>query len=135
MTDKEDGLLPPPKIIDPVQTFGHKRSISNGQDLINEQNIRVHINGDRKSEPHVHSRRISFDWGIDKLLKLCKPDDVIEFFRDLFFGKTQHDAVYEDVFPAGNLRMKTRPKFDECGDLSIHLDRSRCGFGNTGDHL
>jgi len=62
-------------------------------------------------------------------------DDLVEAPLDLLLGETQHDAVDEDVFPAGDLGMKPGAKLDECGDAAGDADPTLGGSRDPGHAL
>ena len=38
-----------------VEALALELLITNGQDLVDEQHIRSHVDGDRKAEPNIHT--------------------------------------------------------------------------------
>src|SRR5262249_25905028 len=69
--------------------------------------------------------------GVDELAQLRKIDDLVEALLDLTLAETQHDAVDEDVFPAGDLRVKAGAQFDQRRNASGYFDGARRGLRDT----
>src|SRR5262245_25424074 len=88
------------------QTLFLKRSITDGQHLVYNQDLRFQMGCNGESKAHVHTARISLNWGIDELFHFRKGDDLIELFIDLPFLHSQNRTVKVNVFTACEFRMK-----------------------------
>ena len=77
-----------------------KFGIADCKNLINEQNIRVEIGGNRKRQPDIHSAGIVLHWSIDEFLDFGEADDLVKFAIDFRPGHTEDRAVKIDVFSA-----------------------------------
>jgi hypothetical protein len=51
--DEEDGLAPPAELADLVEALVDEGLVPHRQDLVDEENVRVHVDGDGEAEPHV----------------------------------------------------------------------------------
>ena len=49
--------------------------------------------------------------------------------------QAEHDAVDEDVLPAGDLRMEAGAQLDQRRDPAVDLDRAAGRLGDAGDEL
>ena len=67
--------------------------VTYGQNFIYDQDFRFHVGGYRESQPDVHSRRIPFYRGIEKLFNLGKIDYFVEFTLNLGAAHAQDSPV------------------------------------------
>src|SRR5262249_23586786 len=58
-------------------TLPLKRSVAHGQDFIDQKDVRIDLRRNRKTQAHVHPRRILLNWGIDKLAELGKSHNAL----------------------------------------------------------
>ena len=93
-----------------------KFGIADGQDLIDNQNFRLKVRGDRERKPHVHSRRIMLDRRVEKLFDFGKVNDLIELPADLPLRHAEDRAVEEDVFASSEFRMKAGTDLEQARD-------------------
>ena len=52
--------------------------IANGNNFVDQQDIGVHVNGNRETQAHIHATRIDLHWRIDERLHPCKLNDVVD---------------------------------------------------------
>ena len=57
---------------DPVETFVLKRVVANRQDLVDEQQFRSGMDGDSKTQAHLHSGTVGANGIVDKLSSSAK---------------------------------------------------------------
>ena len=57
--------------------------VSDGEDLVEEEDVGVEERGDREPEPHGHTRRVRPDRSVDRVLELGERDDLVEAALDL----------------------------------------------------
>ena len=83
-----------------------------------------------KREPHVHAAGITLHRGIQKAFHAGEIHDFIELLSDLFLGHAEDRSVQEDIFPPGEVRVESRPDFQQRGDPPRDADPA---FGGGGD--
>src|SRR5882762_1335137 len=76
-----------------------------------------------------------FDRRIDKLLDARKIDDSIEAFFDLALPHAKNGAVEKNIFPAGELIVKTGPDLQQGSDTPIYLYFPRSRISDPGQNL
>src|SRR5262249_46009969 len=89
-----------------------KFSVTNSQDLINEQNVLIKISGNGKSQPNVHSAGGMFYRCVDELLDSRKADDVVELAIDLGAIHAKDRSAEINVFSARELAVNPRPPLE-----------------------
>jgi hypothetical protein len=97
-----------------------KGSISDCEDLIDEQDVGIEMGGDGESETNKHAARVALDRRIDKSFDLGECDDLIELASDFVTVHTKDRAVEKDIFSTGELRVETDPDLQQTSDLAAH---------------
>ena len=69
---------------DLVEALALERLVADGEDLVDEQDVGVDVDGDGEAEPDVHARRVELHLVVDHPLDLVagEVDDVVEAARD-----------------------------------------------------
>ena len=98
MRDEEDGLAAAAEFRELVEAFVREALVADREDLVDQQDVGVHVDRHREAQAHVHAGRVRLDRGIDEFPQLGEIDDLIEAFLDLALAEAEHDAVDEDVF-------------------------------------
>src|SRR5438445_2134682 len=106
---------------DTIEAFPAKISITDPQNLIDDEDIRINACRDREGQTHVHSIRIGFHWLMDETLQLGKRYDVGVEPVDLFLGQSEIHPADMDILLPSQLRMKSIPDLQECRDLPFDL--------------
>jgi hypothetical protein len=96
--------------------------VSNRQDLIDHQNLRVHVHRDGESEPHEHAGRVVFHRGINELLQISELDDRVNPLGHGLAIMPVDAAIQIDVIPPGKLWVES------CAEL-----QHRMGFTGEDD--
>src|SRR5438105_3830016 len=135
MCDEQDGLPTPSELGEFVEAFVRESFVTDGEYLIDEQHVGIHVNRYREPETHVHPGGVGLDRCIDKVAKLREVDDLVKSVVNLPFREAEHDAVDEHVLSTGNLRMESGAKLDESRDPAVDLHRSHRRLRNAGDQL
>src|SRR6266446_4285729 len=78
MRDQQDRPVAPPELGELVETLVRKALVADGQNLVDEQHIWIHVNCNGKTKAHIHAGRIRLHGRIDEFTQLRKVDDVVE---------------------------------------------------------
>ncbi len=76
--DDDYGLAVPLEVGEALEAFALERLVTDGQDLVDEEYVGLHVDGHREPEPHVHTGRVVLYRFVDELADPGKVDDVIE---------------------------------------------------------
>jgi hypothetical protein len=87
--------------------------------------------GHGKSQPHVHSRGITFDRSIEELLDFCESDDLIKLPANLYPAHSEDCTIEKDILPSGQLRMEAGADFQEAGHTPLNADPTGCWLRNS----
>jgi hypothetical protein len=106
--------------------------VTDGQDLIHDQDFRVQVGCDTESQADVHSTGVSFHRRVQKLFDFRKGDDLIELALDLAPAHAQDGAIEEDIISAGKLRMETGADLKETPYSAAKVGAARRRFRDAG---
>src|SRR5712692_10941803 len=74
---KDYGLPPLAEVVDPRRALLLKRGVAHGQNFVDQQDVGIHLRGNRKSQPHKHAARILLDWRVDEVAQFRKIQDLL----------------------------------------------------------
>ena len=85
------------------------------------------MGGDGEGQAHVHAAGVALDRRVEKALDLGEGDDFVELAADLGAAHAEDGAVEEDVFAAGQLRMKAGADFEQAADAAVEVRAAPVG--------
>src|SRR2546423_15542059 len=121
---EEHGSSLGPQVAHCAETLSLKSDVANGEHLVDEQDVRVEMRGDRKAQSHSHARRIAFDGRVDEPLDIRELDDLFQLAIDFAFPHPEDRAVEIHVLATAQLLVKTGANLEERANASHNLDRS-----------
>src|SRR6266536_1108719 len=133
--DQEERLAGALELRELLERPAGERLVADGQDLVDEQHVRIAVGGDREPEPNGHAGRVRLDRRVQKLLEFREPDDLVEATRDFLPGETEQESVDLDVLAAGDLGMKPGAELEQSGEPAAHGDRARSRPENARQEL
>ena len=80
-----------------TQAFLLEFGIAHRQHLVDYHNLGLEMRRHRKSESHIHARRITFDRCIKEAVDLGEGDDLVELAADFRPRHAEDGAVQVDV--------------------------------------
>ena len=98
--------------------FG-KGGVADGEDLVDEHDLRFHVDGDGKAEARHHTRRIRLYGRVDKVAQFGKVEYVRKFCLDLFFGVAHDGGVEEDVLHPRGVAVEPRAQPQQGRDAPV----------------
>src|SRR5262249_37004657 len=108
-----------------------KFRVPDRQDLVDDQNFRLQMRGDREGQSHIHPAAVVLDRRVEKLLHAGEGDDRVEPPADFFAAHSQNGAVDEYVLAAGHFRMKPGADLKETGDPPAQPYPACARFGDA----
>jgi len=67
--------------------------VTDGENLVDEQDVGIDVDRDGEAQPHVHTRRVVLDRVVDERLELGEVHDGVEESVDLAPGQTEQRGV------------------------------------------
>ena len=112
-------------LLHPAEAAALELRVADGEHLVDEQDLRLEMRGDREREPHVHAARVALDRRVDELLDAGEVDDLVELPRDLAALHAEDRAVQEDVLAPGQLRVEAGADLEQAADATPDLGPAR----------
>ena len=91
--DKDDGATLLGHLPHLPQALGLELLVTDRQDLIGDEDVRLQVSGHGEGQAQVHARGVAFYGGVQELLHLREPDDVVEAGLDLLLVHAEDGAV------------------------------------------
>ncbi len=133
--DDHDGAAPATEIAYLVEALAREGLVAHGEDLVDEEDVGLGMDGHGEAEARVHPGGVVLHRSVDEVPELGEVDDVVEAFRHLTFGETEHDAVDGDVLAAGDLGVEAGSELDQGGDAPSHVEATSGGLGDSSEEL
>ena len=99
--------------------------VADREHLVDEEDVRIHVDRDREAEPHVHARRVVLHRRVDEVLEPGEPDDVVEARVELLLREPEDRAVEVHVVAARQLGVEPGAELQQRRDLALGADASR----------
>jgi hypothetical protein len=112
-----------------LQTTLLKRDIANGQDLIGEQNVGLHVDRHREREAQVHAARIMLQRIIEKVLDGRELNDVVHPVEHFATRNPVHRRVHQDILARTEVGVESRAELEQGHDPPASGDAA---FGRSG---
>src|SRR5260221_9850855 len=113
MTDQHDGPALLPYLIDLLQTFLLKLSVSYSQHFVDQDNVRLKVYRSREGQADIHTAGIEFNRGIEEFFNTGKINDFVELAINLYPLHAHQRAIEVNVFSTSKFGMKTHANFQQ----------------------
>ena len=88
------------KLLNLFAALALKLLVAYGKHLVDQQDLRFYVGGNREAQAHGHARRIVLYRGVNEPLQTSKFDDAVELAVDILFRHTQNCGVEINVLAA-----------------------------------
>ena len=118
---------------DAAEALALERLVADGEDLVEQQDVRVEEGGDREAEPHRHPRRVRPHGPVDRVLELRERDDLVEPLPDVGAAEALDRAVQEDVLAPGEVEVEPGAELEQRADPPLRAHASGRRLDDPGD--
>jgi len=122
MRHNQDSLPCSPYLVNFSAAFLLEGLVADCENFIDEENVRVGLNCGGKRKAYSHPGGKILQLHVLKAFQLGKIEDLFVFRCDHPFCEAHDGAVEIDVLFCGEVWVEPDAKFEEGGDLSVHLD-------------
>ncbi len=129
--DDRAALLLEPE--DPPEALPLERLVTDGEDLVEQEDVGVEERRDREAEPHGHPGRVRPHRTVDRVLELGEGDDLVEPLPDVGPAQPLDRAVQEDVLAPGEVEVEPRAELEERADPPFRTHRAGRRLDDPGD--
>ena len=112
-----------------------ERLVADGQHLVDQQHLGIHVDGHREAQPHEHARAVELHLVVHELLELGEAHDVVVYAVRVPFRETEERGVEVDVLAAGELGVEAGAQLQQRRHPPAEADRARRGPQDPGDAL
>ena len=116
-------------------TFRLEEYVTDGKRLIDDQDLRLHIDGQRKRQSHKHTAGVSLDRLMHEISDIREIQDVLKLLVHLLFRKAHHGTIHVDILNSGIVHVEARTQFQQRRYLSVHIHFACGRCQDTGDDL
>ena len=99
--------------------------VPDGEDLVEEEHVRLEECRDGEAEPHGHARRVRPDGPVDRVLELSERDDLVEALANPRACQPLQHPVQLDILPAREVGMEACPELQQRADPAAGRDPAR----------
>ena len=137
MRDEKNRLAGLEKRFQRAHALALELLVPDGEDFVEQQDVRIQVRRDRKSESHVHARGVVLDRHVHEVPQPGVGDDAVVDGEGFGAREAVDRRVEEDVLLTGQLRMKTGAQLDHAADAdtAAHQHLSAGWPVNAGDDL
>ena len=113
-----------------AEAFLLELRVADGQYLVHQEDVGLEVCRHREGQPQVHARRVPLDRRVQETLDSSKINDLVKLANDLRPPHAQDRSGQEDILPAGQLGMESRPHLQQRAHPAPDL---RMALGRRGD--
>ena len=122
MRDEHDRAPGLAQVLHPTETPALELGVTDGQHLVDEQDLRLEVRGDRECQAHGHPARVPLHRSVEERLDTGEVDDLVELADTISRLLHPEDrAVQEDVLATRQLRVEAGPDLEQAADASANL--------------
>src|SRR5699024_1643176 len=126
VADEEDRPALLAELFHAPSAFVCKGIVTDRERLIDDEHIRIGVDGDGKAQPGLHAARIVLDRPVHEIRELAEFDDVFILLVDLPLAHAVHQTFHADVFHTGQLRLEPcRNRAEQCVPSHVDADGGR----------
>ena len=115
--------------------FCCERGVADGENLVDQQDVRVDLNRHREREPDVHAGGVVLELELLELAQFGEVDDRVIARAGLARGEAHHDPVEHDVVARGEILVEADAELDEGRQAPVHPDSSAVDAVDAGQAL
>ena len=124
---EQDRLALVAQAVEHVEALLLEAHVADGQHLVDQQDVGVHLDHHGEREPHLHARGVVLELQLLELAQLGEVDDVVIACARLVGREAEHDAVHQDVVAGREVRVEAHAQLDERREAPVDVDGARVG--------
>ena len=125
MGHDQDRLAVVLELADPLHALGLERLVADGDDLVDQQDVGIHVDRDGEAEADVHARGVVADRVVDEVFDTGEGNDVVELAVDLPGGEPEDRPVEVDVLAAREVGVEAGADLEQGADAALDDDLPR----------
>src|SRR5699024_3164149 len=134
VADEEDRPALLAELLHAPDAFVGECIITDGECLVDDEHIRIGVDGDGEAEAGLHAARIILDRPVHEILELAEFDDIPILLVDLPLAHAVHQALHADVLFPRQLHVGPGGNRDE-RRLPVHFDAAGRRFRHPAEQV
>ena len=131
----EQNRAAPAEVLDELQALGLERLVTDGQHLVDDQDIGLGMGADRERQPRIHAARIELHRPVEELADAGEVGNRVQTIDDELPPHAENRAADQHVFAAGELRIEAGAERQHRRDAPARLDRAVGRLRDPADEL
>ena len=109
--------------------------VAHGEDLVHNQDLRLHHGGNGERQPRQHAGGIVADRDVNEVPQLGEVQDLLKLGVEERLCIAENRAVEVDILPAAQVHIETGAEFQHGHDIAAAFHRALRGLHDAGDDL
>ena len=122
--DEHDRLLRGAELADLGEALVLEVLVADREHLVDQEDVRFEVHGDREAEAHVHAARVRLHGGVKEAADVGELLDRRHRPVHLLARESEKRAVEISVLAAAEVRVETGADLEQRGHAAIHLERA-----------
>src|SRR6266436_2463145 len=135
MRDEDDRASCAGDIAHLAEAFFLEIYVPDGQDFIDEENLRLEVSSDSEGQADVHAGGVVLYGSVNEFFEFGEGYDFIELALDFALAHAEDGAGEKRVFVAGQLGMKAGADFEKRADAAVNLRPTSGGAGDAREYF
>src|SRR2546423_9494070 len=132
---EDDRLLRGTELADLREAFVLEVLVADREDLVDEEDVRLEMHGDREAEAHVHAARVGLHGRVKEPADVGEALDRRHGRVHLLAREPEEGAVEIGVLATAEIGMESRADLEEGRDATVHLERAGRRLRRSGEEL
>ena len=109
--------------------------VAHGEDLVHNQDLRLHHGGNGERQPRQHTGGIVADRDVDEVPQLGEIQNLLKFFIEEGLCVAENRAVQINIFPAAEIHIEAGAELQHGNNVAMAFDRTLRGLHDAGNNL
>jgi hypothetical protein len=120
---------------DPLEAPFLEGDVADGEDLVRQQDVGLHVDGHRKCQPQIHAARVLAQRVVGEVVQFGELEDLGNAIERFAARDPVHGGVHQDVVLGREIGVEPGAELEQRDDPPETGDASLGRAGDAGDHL
>ena len=122
MADEHDRPVLGAELAHLLERLALEARVADRQRLVDQQDVRVHVHGDREPEPPVHARRVRVHRHVHEVLELGELHDLVVLLLEVIARDAGGQAAEDHVLAAAEVAVEAHAEREQRANAAVDLD-------------
>ncbi|MNV54495.1 hypothetical protein D3C71_1466910 [compost metagenome] len=124
MGDEQNRGAPRADLLDPCQALHLEADVSHRQRFINDQHVRLGMDGHGECQAHVHAAGIGLDRPIEEIADVGEGDDRLQLVVHFLAAQAKQGSTQVDIVSTREIRIESCTEFEQGRKTAMDGDRA-----------